>query len=37
MAEAEAIWTAFSRKLTRRGLRGVMTAVSDAHWGSKDG
>ncbi|SCX32789.1 Transposase [Agrobacterium sp. DSM 25558] len=34
-AEAEAIWTEFLRKLTRRGLRGVKLAVSDAHGGIK--
>lgn len=30
-SEAEAIWTEFLRKLTRRCLRGVMLVVSDAH------
>ena len=34
-AEAEAFWTAFLRKLTRRGLRGVKLVVSDAHEGIK--
>jgi transposase-like protein len=34
-SEAEPIWTAFLRKLTRRGLRGVKLAVSDAHEGIK--
>jgi len=34
-SEAEAIWTKFLRKLTRRGLRGVKLAVSDAHEGIK--
>lgn len=34
-SEAEAIWTEFLRKLTRRGLRGVKLAVSDAHEGIK--
>jgi transposase-like protein len=34
-SEAEAIWTEFLRKLTRRGLRGVKLAVSDAHEGLK--
>ena len=34
-SEAEAIWTAFLRKLTRRGLRGVKLVVSDAHEGIK--
>ncbi len=29
------IWTEFLRKLTRRGLRGVKFAVSDAHEGIK--
>jgi len=33
--EAEAIWTEFLRKLTRRGLRGVKLAVCDAHEGIK--
>ncbi len=33
--EAEPIWTAFLRKLARRGLRGVKLAVSDAHEGIK--
>ena len=34
-SEAEAIWTEFLRKLTRRGLRGVKLVVSDAHEGLK--
>ncbi len=34
-SEAEAIWTGFLRKLTRRGLRGVKQVVSDAHEGIK--
>ena len=34
-SEAEPIWTAFLRKLTRRGLRGVKLVVSDAHEGIK--
>ena len=34
-SEAEAIWTEFLRKLTRRGLRCVKLAVSDAHEGIK--
>jgi transposase-like protein len=34
-SEAEAIWTEFLRKLTRRGLRGVKLVVSDAHQGIK--
>jgi transposase-like protein len=34
-SEAEPIWTAFLRKLTRRGLRGVRLVVSDAHEGIK--
>jgi transposase-like protein len=32
-SEAEAIWTEFLRKLTRRGLLGVKLVVSDAHEG----
>ena len=32
-SEAEAFWTAFIRKLTRRGLRGVKLVISDAHEG----
>jgi len=32
-SEAETFWTAFLRKLTRRGLRGVKLAISDAHEG----
>jgi putative transposase len=34
-SEAEAFWTAFLRKLTRRGLRGVKLVISDAHEGIK--
>jgi putative transposase len=34
-SEAEPIWTEFLRKLTRRSLRGVKLAVSDAHEGIK--
>jgi len=34
-SEAETFWTAFLRKLTRRGLRGVKLVVSDAHEGLK--
>ena len=34
-SEAEAIWTEFLRKLTRRGLRGVKLVISDAHEGIK--
>jgi transposase-like protein len=34
-SEAEPIWTEFLRKLTRRGLKGVKLAVSDAHEGLK--
>jgi putative transposase len=34
-SEAEPVWTAFLRKLTRRGLRGVKLVVSDAHEGIK--
>jgi transposase-like protein len=34
-SEAEPIWTAFLRKQTRRGLRGVKLVVSDAHEGIK--
>jgi putative transposase len=34
-SEAEAVWTAFLRKLARRGLRGVKLVVSDAHEGIK--
>jgi hypothetical protein len=30
-SEAETFWTAFLRKLTRRGLRGVKLIISDAH------
>src|ERR1700736_168130 len=34
-SEAETFWTAFLRKLARRGLRGVKLAVSDVHQGIK--
>jgi len=34
-SEAETFWTDFLRSLTRRGLRGVKLAVSDAHEGLK--
>jgi putative transposase len=34
-SESEPIWTAFLRKLTRRGLRGVKLVISDAHEGLK--
>lgn len=34
-SEAEPIWTAFLRKLTRRGLGGVKLVISDAHEGIK--
>ena len=34
-SEAETFWTAFLRKLARRGLRGVKLVVSDAHAGIK--
>jgi putative transposase len=34
-SEAEAFWTAFLRKLTRRGLRGVKLVISDSHEGIK--
>jgi putative transposase len=34
-SEAEPFWTAFLRKLTRRGLRGVKPVISDAHEGIK--
>jgi transposase-like protein len=34
-SEAETFWTAFLRKLSRRGLRGVRLAISDAHEGIK--
>jgi putative transposase len=30
-SEAETFWTAFLRKLTRRGLRGVKLVISDSH------
>ncbi len=32
-SEAETFWTAFLRKLTRRGLRGVKLVISDSHEG----
>ena len=34
-SEAETFWTAFLRKLSRRGLRGVKLVISDAHEGIK--
>ncbi len=34
-SEAETFWTAFLRKLARRGLRGVRLVISDAHEGLK--
>ena len=34
-SEAETFWTAFLRKLARRGLRGVKLVISDAHKGLK--
>ena len=34
-SEAEPFWTAFLRKLTRRGLRGVKLVISDSHEGIK--
>jgi transposase-like protein len=34
-SEAEPFWTAFLRKLARRGLRGVKLVISDAHEGLK--
>ncbi len=34
-SEAETFWTAFLRKLGRRGLRGVKLVISDAHEGLK--
>jgi transposase-like protein len=34
-SEAEHFWTAFLRKLARRGLRGVKLVISDAHEGIK--
>jgi len=34
-SEAETFWTAFLRKLARRGLRGVKLVISDAHEGVK--
>jgi putative transposase len=35
LSEAETFWTAFLRKLARRGLRGVKLVISDAHEGIK--
>jgi len=35
VSEAETFWTAFLRKLMRRGLRGAKLVVSDAHQGLK--
>jgi putative transposase len=34
-SEAEPFWTAFLRKLARRGLRGVKLVISDSHEGLK--
>jgi putative transposase len=34
-SEAETFWTAYLRKLARRGLRGVELVVSDAQRASK--
>lgn len=34
-SEAETFWTAFLRKLARRGLRGVKLVISDAHEGQQ--
>ena len=34
-SEAEPFWTAYLRKLARRGLRGVKLVISDAHEGIK--
>jgi putative transposase len=34
-SEAETFWSDFLRSLTRRGLRGVKLAISDAHEGLK--
>jgi putative transposase len=34
-SEAETFWTAFLRKLARRGRRGVKLVISDAHEGIK--
>jgi transposase-like protein len=34
-SEAEIFWTAFLRKLARRGLRGVKLVISDGHEGIK--
>jgi transposase-like protein len=36
-SEAETFWSAFLRKLARRGLRGVKLVISDAHEGIKAG
>lgn len=36
-SEAETFWTAFLRKLARRGLRGVKLCVSNAHEGIQGG
>jgi hypothetical protein len=33
-SEAETFWTAFLRKLARRGLRGVKLVISDSHVGA---
>lgn len=35
LSEAETFWTAFLRKLTHRGLRGVKLVISDDHKGIK--
>jgi transposase-like protein len=35
-SEAETFWTAFLRKLARRGLRGVKLVISDAHESALD-
>lgn len=35
LSEAEPLWAAFLRKLTRRGLRGVKLVISGAHEGIK--
>ena len=35
VSDAETFWTAFLRKLMRRGLRGAKLVVSDAHQGLK--
>src|SRR6201986_515579 len=34
-SEGETVWSAFLRKLARRGLRGVKLVISDAHEGIK--